>query len=71
MKRIRQFTLVALLASRFALPAFAQTPASISTPDRVETQIGEHRVAGFVDFGTYVLELVHLGRNQSSKESIN
>jgi hypothetical protein len=41
MKPTKQLTLIALFAASFALPVFAQTPpASILTPDKVETRIG-------------------------------
>ena len=40
MKPIKQFTLIALLAASFALPAFAQTPKSLTTPDKLETSLG-------------------------------
>jgi len=40
MKPTKQSTLIALVAASFALPAFAQIPASVTTPDKVETRIG-------------------------------
>src|SRR5678815_4742750 len=40
MKQTKQSTLIALVAASFALPAFAQIPPSVTTPDKVETRIG-------------------------------
>jgi hypothetical protein len=40
MKQTKQSTLIALVATSLALPAFAQIPASVTTPDKVETRIG-------------------------------
>src|SRR5678815_3281543 len=40
MKQTKQSILIALIAACFALPAFAEIPASVSTPDKVETRIG-------------------------------
>ena len=39
LKRTQSFTLIALFAACLTLPAFAQTPAPISTPGKVETGI--------------------------------
>ena len=36
----KQSILIALVAASLAPPAFAQIPASITTPDKVETRIG-------------------------------
>lgn len=49
MRTTTQFTLIALLAASLALPAFAQTPASLTTPDKVETGIGTLQHKTFVD----------------------
>jgi hypothetical protein len=35
-----KFTLSILFATSLALPVFAQTPLSITTPERVETHLG-------------------------------
>ena len=40
MKQKSKILLAALLAASFACPAFAQTPASITTPDRLDTRLG-------------------------------
>ncbi len=40
MKPMKQFTIITLFAASLALPAFAQTPASLVTPDKVESRIG-------------------------------
>ena len=40
MKRTKHITLIALIALVLTPPAFAQMPASITTPDKVETRLG-------------------------------
>ena len=40
MKPTQSFTLIALFAASLALPAFAQTPAANTMPDKIETRIG-------------------------------
>ena len=40
MKQTKQSTLIALVATSLALPAFAEIPPSVTTPDKVETRIG-------------------------------
>ena len=40
MNAVKRFTLIALAATTFALPGFAQTPKSLTTPDKIETSIG-------------------------------
>src|SRR5208283_2706066 len=40
MERKSKISLAALLAASLAWPAFAQTPASIMTPDRLDTRLG-------------------------------
>jgi hypothetical protein len=38
MKQTQQSTVIALLAASLALPIFAQLPASITTPEKVESR---------------------------------